>query len=137
MPSVLPDTFSISVLAREFGVTTRTIRFYEDQGLLKPRRESGHRRVYSRRDRTRLKLTLRGKRLGLALSEIKEILDLFDSPKGEEAQLRYFLQVLNRHRVTLEQQRADIEAILSEIDDARSECLRRLAAIDQPLLSSG
>ncbi len=136
MPSTPPDSYRISDLAREFGITTRTIRFYEDQGLLKPQRE-GRRRVYGRRDRTRLKLTLRGKRLGLALSEIKEILDLFDSPKGEEAQLRYFLDVLNRHRNALEQQRADIEAILSELDAARSECLRRLAAIDPLLLSSG
>ena len=77
--------FTIGELATEFGVTTRTIRFYEDQGLLAPKRQ-GRNRVYDRRDRTRLKLALRGKRLGFALSEIREILDLFDSPQGEEQQ---------------------------------------------------
>lgn len=129
------NTFSISDLAREFGVTTRAIRFYEDQGLLNPDRE-GRRRIYGRRDRTRLKLTLRGKRLGFALSEIREILDLFDSPMGEEVQLQYFLRVLNRHRTVLEQQKADIEAVLREIDTARDDCLRRLATTDDGALSS-
>ncbi len=130
-----PGTFSISDLAREFGVTTRAIRFYEDQGLLNPDRE-GRRRIYGRRDRTRLKLTLRGKRLGFSLSEIREILDLFDSPMGEEVQLRHFIRVLNRHRAVLEQQKADIEAVLREIDAARDDCLRRLATVDEGVLSS-
>ena len=95
--------FTIGELATEFGVTTRTIRFYEDQGLLAPKRQ-GRNRVYDRRDRTRLKLALRGKRLGFALSEIREILDLFDSPQGEEQQLIRYLEALDNHRTQLEQQ---------------------------------
>ncbi|MDX1605766.1 MAG: MerR family DNA-binding transcriptional regulator [Candidatus Competibacterales bacterium] len=130
-----PSRFSISDLAREFDVTTRAIRFYEDRGLLAPRRE-GRRRIYSRRDRTRLRLTLRGKRLGFSLDEIREILDLFDSPMGEEVQLRHFLTVLNRHRTVLEQQKADIEAVLDEIDSARKDCLQRLSRVDDASLSS-
>lgn len=129
-----PTVFTISELAREFNITTRAIRFYEDRGLLSPQRE-GRRRMYSRRDRTRLKLTLRGKRLGFSLEEIREILDLFDASQDEEVQLRHFLAVLNRHRAVLEQQRADIEAVLGEIESARHECLQRLASVDESALS--
>src|SRR5947207_14192570 len=106
--------FSISELAQEFDVTPRAIRFYEDQGLLAPRRE-GQRRVYTPRDRTRLKLTLRGKRLGLSLSEIRELIDMYEPGRDARAQLERFLAVLESHRATLLQQRADIEAQLSEI----------------------
>ncbi|HVL37499.1 MAG TPA: MerR family DNA-binding transcriptional regulator [Burkholderiales bacterium] len=106
--------FSISDLAREFDVTPRTIRFYEDQGLLAPRRD-GQRRIYTPRDRTRLKLTLRGKRLGLTLSEIRELIDLYEPGRDERPQLERFLAVLELHKTHLEQQRADIEAQLSEL----------------------
>jgi len=106
--------FSISELAREFDVTPRAIRFYEDQGLLSPRRE-GQRRVYTPRDRTRLKLTLRGKRLGLALSEIRELIDMYEPGRGERAQLQRFLAVLEAHKEALLQQQSDLEAQLSEI----------------------
>ena len=106
--------FSISELAREFDITPRAIRFYEDQGLLAPRRE-GQRRVYTPRDRTRLKLTLRGKRLGLTLSEIKELIDMYEPGRDERPQLERFRQVLETHRKSLLQQRADIEAQLAEI----------------------
>ena len=125
--------YSIGELAREFDITTRAIRFYEDQGLLAPERQ-GRRRIYNRRDRTRLKLTLRGKRLGLSLHEIKEILELFDTPKGEQRQLSHFLGVLNRHRAHLEQQQRDIEAVLIEIDQARHECITLLEKSDVPHL---
>lgn len=110
-------TYSISELAREFDVTPRTIRFYEDQGLLSPRRvgAGGRRRVYSQRDRTRLKLTLRGKRLGLSLSEVRDLVDMYESPSDTEAQLTRFLAVLARHRETLEQQLADLQETLAEI----------------------
>ncbi|MCB1713561.1 MAG: MerR family DNA-binding transcriptional regulator [Candidatus Competibacteraceae bacterium] len=125
-PACDPDKlYSIGELAREFELTTRAIRFYEDQGLLAPQRK-GRRRIYSRRDRTRLKLTLRGKRLGLSLQEIKEILDLFDTPKGEQRQLAYFLRVLSKHRTQLEQQRLDIEAGLRDIERAQRECMELL-----------
>jgi DNA-binding transcriptional MerR regulator len=106
--------FSISELAREFDVTPRAIRFYETEGLLAPRRE-GQRRIYTPRDRTRLKLTLRGKRLGLTLSEIRELIDMYEPGRDERPQLERFLSVLEAHRASLLQQRADIEAQLSEI----------------------
>ena len=106
--------FSISDLAREFDVTPRAIRFYEDQGLLAPRRD-GQRRIYTLRDRTRLKLTLRGKRLGLTLSEIRELIDMYEPGRDERPQLERFLGVLETHKASLLQQRADIEAQLSEL----------------------
>ena len=106
--------FSISELAREFDITPRAIRFYEDQGLISPRRE-GQRRVYAPRDKTRLKLTLRGKRLGLTLSEIKELIDMYEPGRDERPQLERFLALLESHKASLLQQRTDIEAQLSEI----------------------
>ena len=106
--------FSISELAREFEITPRAIRFYEDQGLISPRRE-GQRRVYTPRDKTRLKLTLRGKRLGLSLSEIKELIDMYEPGRDERPQLERFLAVLESHKSGLLQQRADIEAQLTEL----------------------
>jgi DNA-binding transcriptional MerR regulator len=107
--------FSISELATEFDVTPRAIRFYEDHGLLSPRR-AGQRRIYSPRDRTRLKLTLRGKRLGLSLSEIRELIDMYEPGRDERPQLKRFLAVLVTHRASLEQQRADIQAQLTELE---------------------
>ena len=106
--------YSIGELATEFDVTPRAIRFYEDHGLLAPRR-AGQRRIYSPRDRTRLKLTLRGKRLGLTLSEIRELIDMYEPGRDERPQLERFLAVLDNHKAGLVQQRADIEAQLSEI----------------------
>ena len=110
-------TYTISELAREFDVTPRTIRFYEDQGLLAPKRAGtgGRQRVYSQRDRTRLKLTLRGKRLGLTLSEIRDLVDMYESPADTVPQLTRFLAVLARHRETLAQQLADLQETLAEI----------------------
>ena len=120
-------TYSISELAREFDVTPRTIRFYEDQGLLSPRRAGagGRQRVYSQRDRTRLKLTLRGKRLGLSLSEVRDLVDMYESPADTVAQLTRFLAVLARHRETLEQQLVDLQETLTEIGahEARARAL--------------
>src|ERR1051326_3849129 len=117
--------FSISDLAREFDVTPRAIRFYEDQGLLAPRRE-GQRRIYTPRDRTRLKLTLRGKRLGLALSEIRELIDMYEPGRDERPQLERFLAVLEAHRASLLQQRTDIEAQLSEIQTFEKRVRKQL-----------
>ena len=114
-------TFTITDLAREFGLTTRAIRFYEDQGLLRPRRV-GRNRVYANRDRVRLKLTLRGKRLGLALSEIRELIDMYDAAKGDRGQLERFLEALQKRRSALEQQREDIEAVLGEIAGFEKQC---------------
>jgi DNA-binding transcriptional MerR regulator len=117
--------FSISELAREFEVTPRAIRFYEDHGLLAPRRD-GQRRIYTPRDRTRLKLTLRGKRLGLTLSEIRELIDMYEPGRDERPQLKRFLAVLENHRQSLLQQRADLEAQLSEIQTFEKKVRKRL-----------
>ena len=118
--------YSIGDLAREFDVTTRAIRFYEDQGLLAPRRQ-GQRRIYTPRDRARLKLTLRGKRLGLTLSEIRELIDMYEPGRDERPQLARFLAVLAQHKSLLEQQRADIEAQLSEIGAFEKRIRKSLA----------
>ena len=123
----MSQTYTITELSREFDITPRAIRFYEDQGLLAPLREgSGKSRVYTTRDRTRLKLTLRGKRLGLTLSDIRELIDMYESPRDEAAQLAKFLQVLGTHRAQLEQQQVDIEAQLKEIGAFESQCRKRL-----------
>jgi DNA-binding transcriptional MerR regulator len=124
-PSAERDEYSIGDLAREFDITPRAIRFYEDQGLLAPRRD-GQRRIYTLRDRTRLKLTLRGKRLGLTLSEIRELIDMYEPGRDQRPQLARFLDVLSQHRSTLEQQRADIEAQLSEIGAFEKRVRRQL-----------
>jgi len=118
--------YSITELAREFDITPRAIRFYEDQGLISPKREGagGRTRVYGARERTRLKLTLRGKRLGLTLSEIKDLVDMYESPKDSNAQLQRFLAVLAQHRETLERQREDIEVTLAEIAAHEADCRR-------------
>lgn len=120
--------FSISELAREFEVTTRAIRFYEDEKLLTPGR-NGRQRVYSARDRVRLKLILRGKRLGFSLNEVREIIDMYDLDSGEAGQLRYFLEQINHRRKSLQQQRDDIDLTLKELDLIESECQQRLTSI--------
>jgi len=119
-------TFSISDLAREFDITPRTIRFWEDQGLLFPRRE-GQTRVFSRRDRTRLKLALRGKRLGLSLARIKEMIEMYDTARDESSQLLKFLDVLSERRAAYERQREDIAAVLDEIAGFEQVCRELLA----------
>ena len=125
----MASTYSISDLAREFDLTTRAIRFYEDMGLLQPGRSGpgGRNRVYSGRDRTRLKLTLRAKRLGLSLSEAKEIIDMYDSPRDTGVQLEKFLLVLGQHRKQVEEQMADLQANLDEIKTHQREARALLA----------
>ena len=117
--------FSIGELATEFDVTPRAIRFYEDHGLLAPKR-AGQRRIYSPRDRTRLKLTLRGKRLGLTLSEIRELIDMHEPGRDERPQLMRFLAVLEAHKSMLLQQRGDIEAQLSELQAFEKKIRKQL-----------
>ena len=125
-----PATYTITDLAREFDVTPRAIRFYEDQGLLSPERAGpgGRTRVYNGRERTRLKLTLRGKRLGLTLNEIREILDLYESPRDSAPQLERFLDALGGHRAVLERQLEDLQAQLAEIDQHEKQCKALLDA---------
>ncbi|MDE2418512.1 MAG: MerR family DNA-binding transcriptional regulator [Burkholderiales bacterium] len=119
----MTTTYTIGDLAREFDLTTRAIRFYEDLGLLQPERSGpgGRSRVYTVRDRTRLKLTLRAKRLGLSLTEAKEIIDMYDSPRDTGAQLTRFLDVLAVHRQQVEEQMADLQANLDEIKEHQRE----------------
>ncbi|MDT8989750.1 MerR family DNA-binding transcriptional regulator [Curvibacter sp. APW13] len=125
----MSTTFSISDLAREFDLTTRAIRFYEDLGLLQPQRSGpgGRSRVYTQRDRTRLKLTLRAKRLGLSLTEAKDIIDMYDSPRDTGPQLTKFLDVLAAHRKQIEEQMADLQANLDEIKVHQKEARALLA----------
>ena len=122
----MSSTFTIGELAREFDLTTRAIRFYEDCGLITPQR-SGRNRVYTLRDRTRLKLTLRGKRLGLTLAEVKELVDMYESPRDTQPQHKKFLVVLATHREQLEQQMADLHATLDEVCAQEKEARRLLA----------
>lgn len=116
---------SISELAKEFALTTRAIRFYEDCGLLAPQRK-GNSRIYGERERVRIKLILRGKRLGLSLAEIGELLDLYEVARNERAQLSKFLLLLAERRARLLQQKEDIDATLAEIEGVERECRRRL-----------
>ena len=126
-------TYTISDLAREFDLTTRAIRFYEDMGLLQPERTGpgGRNRIYSPRDRTRLKLTLRAKRLGLSLTEAKDIIDMYDSPRDTGPQLRKFLTVLAQHRQQLEEQMAELQANLDEVRTHEKEARALLARADK------
>lgn len=121
----MSKTYTISDLAQEFGVTTRTLRHYEDQGLVTPARD-GINRIYSHRDRVRLKLALRGKRLGFSLSEIRELFQLYDLTHDEPRQLQEFAVKLERRRAQLEQQREDVEVMLNEISFFATQCQRRL-----------
>lgn len=125
----MATTYTISDLAQEFDLTTRAMRFYEDMGLLQPQRQGpgGRTRIYSARDRTRLKLTLRAKRLGLSLTEAREIIDMYDSPRDTGPQLRKFLDVLAGHRRQLEDQMADLQANLEEVKVHEKEARALLA----------
>ncbi len=113
--------YTIGQLAREFDVTTRTLRFYESVGLLAPLRES-RKRFYSRRDRTRLKLALRGKRLGMTLVEIKEVFDLYDSAQGETGQIERYVDILQEKRRQLTNQRQDLDDALAELEASERRC---------------
>jgi DNA-binding transcriptional MerR regulator len=126
----MSETFSISDLSREFEVTTRTIRHYEDLGLLAPSR-AGQNRIYSARDRVHLKLILRGRRLGFSLKEIGELLQLYDAPNGEVSQLTLFIGKMRERRETLLEQREDIDRVLEELDDLEKRCAEMLEARDE------
>lgn len=125
----MSKTYTISDLAQEFDVTTRTLRHYEDEGLVTPARE-GLNRIYSHRDRVRLKLALRGKRLGFSLSELRELFELYDLANDERKQLEEFAVKLERRRAQLEQQREDVEVMLNEINFFANQCQRLLAESD-------
>ncbi|MED5357512.1 MAG: MerR family DNA-binding transcriptional regulator [Pseudomonadota bacterium] len=122
------EFYTISDLAKEFDVTTRMIRFYEDQNLISPLRK-GTRRLFRARDRTRLKLILRGKRLGFTLAEISEIVDMYDAAPGEVGQLRLLISKIESRRAQLQQQMQDIEATLSDLLEVENRCRDRLSAL--------
>ena len=130
----MANQYSISDLAKEFDLTTRAIRFYEDMGRLEPERSGpgGRNRIYSARDRTRLKLTLRAKRLGLSLKEGKELIDMYDSPRDTGPQLKKFLIVLAEHRRQLESQLADLHATLEEVKTHEKEARNLLSRVEKP-----
>ncbi|MCP4301223.1 MAG: MerR family DNA-binding transcriptional regulator [Gammaproteobacteria bacterium] len=122
------ETYSIGELAEEFGITSRTLRLYEEEGLLDPRRE-GTRRIYNERNRVRLRLILRGKRLGWSLSEIRESFQLYDSSLGEEAQLEWMLDKLENNRETLIAQREDIDSALLDLEQVEADAHQALQDI--------
>jgi DNA-binding transcriptional MerR regulator len=123
------ETFTITELAEEFGITTRAIRFYEDKDLLHPQRH-GMSRIYRRRDRARLNLILRGKRLGFSLADIKEMLDLYDLGDGQREQLRLTLHKSRERLKTLQQQRRDIDDAIAELEAGCQQLERQLANED-------
>lgn len=126
----MKDTYTIGELAREFDITTRTIRFYEEKRFLEPTRE-GRNRIYSRRDRTHLRLLLRGRRLGWALDDIWEIIHLYDSQGGEEAQLAAMLERLDETRRMLDTQLEDIRSAKIELEEIEANCRARFEAAKQ------
>ena len=123
------STFSISDLAGEFAITTRTIRYYESEGLLSPARRGSH-RVFSQRDRTRLRLILRGKRIGLSLAEIAEIVDMYDDTPGERGQLELLVGKTASLAVDLKERRAAIDKALTDIEGVERAARKRLTQLD-------
>ena len=134
-PRPQPPTWTIAQIAQEFGVSHRTVRYYEDKGLVTPERR-GTTRVFHARDHVRLALILRGKRLGFPLDEIRRIVDMYDEQPGETGQLSYLLGQIGDRRAQLEQRRRDVEAALAELDDLERRChedLRRLVPSPSPV----
>lgn len=121
-------TYSISELAHEFDVTPRTIRYYEDEGLLTPQRE-GQTRIYSHRDKIRLKLTLRGKRLGFSLAEIRELFEMYDTDRSSKTQLHSMIQLIEAKRGVLHQQLEDIQMVMAELEAAEQRCVNSLNSL--------
>ena len=131
MPPSLPGkeiTYSISELAHEFDITPRTIRYYEDEGLITPTRE-GQTRIYSHKDKIRLKLTLRGKRLGFSLAEIRELFDMYDTDRSSKTQLHSMIQLINAKRQSLHQQLEDIQMVMAELEAAEQRCANSLNSL--------
>ncbi|MGI0116545.1 MerR family transcriptional regulator [Zooshikella sp. RANM57] len=120
------ETYSISELAKAYRVTPRTIRFYEDKGLLNPKRE-GNRRIYSNKDRVTLKLILRGKRLGFSLDECLELINMYDPTTDNRKQLQHFLVAIDRRQTQLIHQLDDIKVMQEELTAAKARCLAALA----------
>ncbi|MBK9724352.1 MAG: MerR family DNA-binding transcriptional regulator [Actinomycetales bacterium] len=124
-----PVTWTIAQIADDFGVTHRTVRHYEDLGLISPERR-GTARIYRRRDRTRLALILRGRRIGFTLDEIRTIIDMYDAPRGQVAQLEYLLSQIGDRRADLEARRRDLDDALAELDSLEARCRDDLDKLD-------
>ena len=122
------EYYSITELTREFDISTRTIRFYEDEGLIRPMRR-GRTRLFRPSDRQILKQILRGKRLGFSIAEINEIIQMYKEPPGEAGQLRLMMKLVEEKRATLRQKRKDIEDTLAELDGVDEACIERLAEL--------
>ena len=129
MSDITPVTYSIGELAREFDITTRSIRFYEDQGLILPTRK-GQTRIYNQRDRVRLKLILRGKRLGFSLAETGRLFELYDADKSSATQLKTIMDLISNKKNDLNQQLEDIQAVLIELTGLETNCQKALESID-------
>ncbi len=127
-------TFTIGELAREYDITPRSIRFYEEQGLLSPQR-TGQNRIYCNKDRVRLKLILRGKRLGFSLAEVKTLFDLYDTHLNSAAQLETMLELTEQKRAVLNQQLEDIQMLMSELDEVEARCREELAELKRGKLA--
>lgn len=123
-------TYSIGELAKQFDITTRSIRFYEDEGLLSPKRQ-GQQRIYTNKDRVRLKLILRGKRLGFSLAETRRLFELYDADNSSAAQLQKVLELISEKKVSLKQQMEDINVLLTELSGLEQRCQDELEAIQQ------
>ncbi len=121
-------TYSISELAQEFDITPRTIRYYEDEGLITPARE-GQTPIYSHKDRTRLNLTPRGRRLGFSLAEIRELFDMYDTDRSSRMQLHSMIQLIEARRHSLRQQLEDIQMVMAELDAAEQRCIQSLSGL--------
>ena len=124
----MTEFYTITELTKEFGISTRTIRFYEDEGLINPVRR-GRTRLFRPVDRGLLKLILRGKRLGFSIAEIREIIEMYKTPPGEAGQMRLLITKVNERREELYQKRRDIEETLGELDNAEETCLARMAEL--------
>lgn len=130
MSDITPVTYSIGELAREFDITTRSIRFYEDQGLILPTRK-GQTRIYNQRDRVRLKLILRGKRLGFSLAETGRLFELYDADKSSATQLKTIMDLISNKKNDLNQQLEDIQAVLIDLTGLETNCQKALESIDK------
>ncbi|KQZ19482.1 MAG: MerR family transcriptional regulator [Mesorhizobium sp. 61-13] len=122
------EYYSITELTREFGISTRTLRFYEDEGLVQPVRR-GRTRLFRPSDRHLIRQILRGKRLGFAISEIREIIQMYREPPGEVGQLNLMIKRIEEKREELRQKRRDLEDTLAELDQAEESCVERLAEL--------
>ncbi|MEL6436142.1 MAG: MerR family DNA-binding transcriptional regulator [Pseudomonadota bacterium] len=124
----MKEFYTITELTREFGISTRTLRFYEDEGLVKPVRR-GRTRLFRPADRLLIKQIMRGKRLGFSIAEIREIIELYKTPPGESGQLKRIIEGVEGKRAELRQKRKDIEDTLAELDQVEDACMNRLAEL--------